>query len=262
MQVTIGVVQVKTAEGMVRQGVCSNFLASLDPDRGDTARVVIRTSTFRPPADLHTPMLMVGPGTGLSPLIGFLQHRGAQMKQMQDAGTEADLGDARLYFGCRDNNDYLFQQDLETWRDQGLISRLAVAFSRASEKKTYVQHLIAEHGPEIWQVLSAPRCHYYICGDAKMADDVFDALMAIAQREGGMTRGEAIDFFDRMKSEKRYHADVWGITLNFKQALAEVRDAKYNQGERWLRQVSAAELPGEEVPDQTVGAEGAVVGPA
>ena len=262
VQVTIGVVQVKTAEGRVRQGVCSNFLASLDPERGDTARVVIRTSTFRPPADLHTPMLMVGPGTGLSPLIGFLQHRGAQMKRMEAAGMEADLGDARLYFGCRDTNDYLYQDDLEAWRDRGLISRLAVAFSRASEKRTYVQHLIAEHGPEIWQVLQAPRCHYYICGDAKMADDVFDALMAIAQKEGGLTRGQAIDFFDRMKAEKRFHADVWGITLNFRQALSEVREAKYNQGERWLRQVSAAELPGEKAADQAISAEGTLVSPA
>ncbi|MGI4779158.1 MAG: hypothetical protein ACRYGA_13770 [Janthinobacterium lividum] len=199
-------------------------------------------------------MLMVGPGTGLSPLIGFMQHRSAQVKQVKEAGTEASLGDARLYFGCRDLNDYLYQDDLEAWRDQGLISHLAVTFSRASEKKTYVQHLIAEHGDEIWQVLSVPNCHYYICGDAKMADDVFDALMTIAQRQGGMTRGEAVDFFDRMKAEKRFHTDVWGITLNFKQAIEEVQDAKYNQGEHWLRQVSAGELPGEELPDQVIGA--------
>ena len=255
VQVTIGVVQVKTTAGKVRQGVCSNFLASLDPDRGDTARVTVRTSTFRPPASLQTPMLMVGPGTGLSPLIGFLQHRGAQLQQIREGGQLPTLGDAWLYFGCRDSNDYLYQQDLETWRDNGLISHLAVAFSRASEKKTYVQTIIAEQGQAIWQVLSLPDCHYYICGDAKMADDVFDALMAIAQREGGLTRGAAIDFFDLMKSEKRFHADVWGITLNFNKAIEEVREAKYTQGERWLRQVNAAETSGDHKADQLVGVE-------
>lgn len=259
IQVTIGVVQVKNEAGKVRQGVCSNFLASLDPVRGDTARIAVRTSTFRPPVDLQMPMLMVGPGTGLSPLIGFLQHRGAQMQQMQTAGQQPTLGDARLYFGCRDNNDYLYQGDLEAWRDTGLISHLAVAFSRASEKKSYVQHLIAEHGPEIWNVLRAPKCHYYICGDAKMADDVFDALMMIAQREGGLSRGAAIDFFDRMKAEKRYHADVWGITLNFKKAIEEVRETKYAQGASWLRKISAAETPGEETADQYSRAEGTPV---
>ncbi|MGI4830978.1 MAG: hypothetical protein ACRYFU_22730 [Janthinobacterium lividum] len=237
----------------------SNFLASLDPAKGDTARIAVRTSTFRPPADLQSPMLMVGLGTGLSPLIGFMQHRGARMQQMQETGEGMSLGDARLYFGCRDSNDYLYQQELETWRDSGLISHLAVAFSRASEKKSYVQHLIAEHGPEIWQVLSAPRCHYYICGDAKMADDVFDALMNIAQRQGGLACGAAIDFFDLMKSEKRYHADVWGITLDFKKSVEEMKEAKYAQGAKWLRQVSAAETEGEKAADQLTGAKSLAV---
>ena len=259
IQVTIGVVQVANTVGKIRQGVCSNFLASLDPAKGDSARIAVRTSTFRPPADLQTPMLMVGPGTGLSPLIGFLQHRGAQMRQTHDAGQDISLGNARLYFGCRDSNDYLYQQELEAWHESGVISHLAVAFSRASEKKSYVQHLIAEHSPEIWQVLHAPRCHYYICGDAKMADDVFDALLSIAQREGGLTRGAAIDFFDKMKSEKRYHADVWGITLNFKKSIEDVREAKYEQGARWLRKVNAAETAGDERADQFAGREGVPV---
>ncbi len=259
VQVTIGVVQVKTAAGKTRPGLCSNYLASLDPERGDTARISVRKSTFRPPTELQTPMLMVGPGTGLSPLIGFLQHRGAQLRQEQEAGAETSLGNARLYFGCRDNNDFLYQNELESWRDEGVLTHLAVAFSRASEKKTYVQHLIADHGEEIWQVLSAPRCHYYICGDAKMADDVFDALMVVAQRIGGLTRGAAIDFFDQMKSEKRFHADVWGITLNFAKAIQEVRQDKYGQGEKWLRQVNAAETDGDKKADQLVGAEGVAV---
>jgi sulfite reductase alpha subunit-like flavoprotein/nitric oxide synthase oxygenase domain/subunit/hemoglobin-like flavoprotein len=240
VQLTVGVVQVKTAAGKIRQGLCSNYLAGLDPQRGDTARVAVRTSTFRPPKDLRTPVLMVGPGTGLSPLIGFLQHRGAQLRQSRDAGQEARLGLARLYFGCRNRNDYLYEQDLAAWLEQGVLTHLAVAFSRMDERKVYVQHLIAEHGAEIWAVLREPDCHYYVCGDAKMADDVFDALMGVVQVQGGYSRGQAIDFFDRMKAQKRYHADVWGVTLNFQKAIEEVRQAKYAQGERWLQQVVGA----------------------
>ena len=89
IQVTIGVVQVANAAGKVRQGVCSNFLAALDPAKGDTARIAVRTSTFRPPADLQSPMLMVGPGTGLSPA-----HRLYAASRRTDA---ADAGHRRRY---------------------------------------------------------------------------------------------------------------------------------------------------------------------
>jgi sulfite reductase alpha subunit-like flavoprotein len=241
IQITVGVVRVTTDSGKTRPGLCSNYLAGLDPVKGDSARVAVRTSTFRPPADLATPMIMVGPGTGLSPLIGFLQHRGELKRRLLEAGGDARPGHARLYFGCRDTNDYLYRQELEAWRNDGTLTHLAVAYSRASESKVYVQHMIAEHGEELWEVLSRPDCHYYVCGDAKMADDVFDTLMRIVQTQGGVPRSLAVEFFERMKAEKRYHADVWGVTLNFQRAIEEVRKARYTQGERWLNQMTRGE---------------------
>lgn len=229
IQITVGVLQVKTDAGKTRQGLCSNYLAGLEV--GAKVRIGVRTSGFRPPADPLAPMLMVGPGTGVSPLIAFLQYREALLQQ----GTQ--LGDACLYFGCRDRNDFLYGEQLESWQNQGVLSGLEVAFSRLTEKKVYVQGLMQEKAQELWQLLSHPQCHYYVCGDAKMADNVFDVFMAIAKTEGGLSHIEAVGFFDKMKQEKRFSSDVWGVVLNFKQAIKEVQHDNYSKAEKWLDRV-------------------------
>ncbi|HEY9675879.1 MAG TPA: nitric oxide synthase oxygenase [Waterburya sp.] len=229
IQITVGVLQVKTDAGKTRQGLCSNYLAGLEP--GAKVRIGVRTSGFRPPADPLAPMLMVGPGTGVSPLIAFLQYREALLQQ----GTQ--LGDACLYFGCRDRNDFLYGEQLESWQNQGVLSGLKVAFSRLTDKKVYVQGLMQENAQELWQQLSHPQCHYYVCGDAKMADDVFEVFMAIAKTEGRLSHIEAVSFFDKMKQEKRFVSDVWGVVLNFKQAIKEVQHDNYSKAEKWLERV-------------------------
>ncbi|MCC5664889.1 nitric oxide synthase oxygenase [Nostoc sp. CHAB 5784] len=229
IQITVGVLQIKTDAGKVRQGLCSNYLAGLDP--GSKVRISVRTSGFRPPTDPQAPMLMVGPGTGVSPLIAFLQYRQA----LQQQGTQ--LGDACLYFGCRNYSDFLYGKQLTTWHNQGVLSGLEVAFSRLSEKKVYVQGLMQENATELWQLLNHPQCHYYVCGDAKMADDVFEVFMAIAKTEGNLSHIETVEFFDKMKQEKRFHTDVWGVQLNFKQAIQQVQKDNYSKAEKWLERV-------------------------
>ncbi|QJD79677.1 nitric oxide synthase oxygenase [Spirosoma rhododendri] len=248
IHLTVGVVRTTTEAGRVRQGLCSNFLAGLDPAQRHTVRLAVRTSGFRPPVNPEAPMLLVGPGTGLAPLMGFLQHREIQLRMLHserngsatpvaDVPVETPAVDTRLFFGCHDLNDYLYQHELETWHEVGLLTHLDVAFSRMGDEKIYVQDLIAQQSTDLWNVLSQPDCHYYVCGDARMADDVFDVLMNIARKVGGLTHAQAVDFFRRMKAEKRFVADVWGVLLNAKQALAEVKDARYTQGERWLERV-------------------------
>ncbi|MBC3786961.1 nitric oxide synthase oxygenase [Spirosoma utsteinense] len=255
IHVTVGVVQITTDAGQTRPGLCSNYLAGLVPGEA-TVWVAVRTSNFRPPLDPQAPMLLVGPGTGLSPLVGFLQHREVQLRALRDAqhhsargyGTPAggetspkplQLGQARLYFGCRNLNDYLYQQELENWRDAGVLTHLDVAFSRLGEQTVYVQHLIGQQSQDMWEVLLQPDCHYYVCGDAKMADDVFAVLMNIAKTVGGLSHAEAVDFFRKMRHENRFVMDVWGVLLNYREALAELQDAHYSQGERWLEQVTS-----------------------
>lgn len=221
--------QIKTDAGKVRQGLCSNYLAGLET--GATVRLNVRTSTFRPPSDLDAPMLMVGPGTGVSPLIAFLQHREALAQQGQQ------LSDACLYFGCRNHNDFLYQEQLQTWLNQGVLSGLQVAFSRLGDQKLYVQDLMTQKPQDIWKLLSHPKCHYYVCGDAKMADDVFDVMLAIAKTEGSLSHPKAVSFFDKMKQEKRFTSDVWGVQLHFKQAIKQVQQDNYSKAEGWLIRV-------------------------
>lgn len=230
IQVTVGVLQIRTDSGKTRQGLCSNYLAGLQP--GSKVRIDVRTSGFRPPADPQAPMLMVGPGTGVSPLIAFLQYREA----LQNQGTQ--LGDACLYFGCRNHNDFLYGHQLTTWQNQGVLTDLQVAFSRLTDQKVYVQGLMQENASALWRSLSHPQCHYYVCGDAKMADDVFDVFMTIAKTEGQLSHVEAVEFFDHMKQEKRFHTDVWGVQLNFKQAIQQVQKDNYSKAEKWLERVT------------------------
>ena len=229
IQVTIGVLQIRTDADKVRQGLCSNYLAGLQP--GSQVRISVRTSDFRPPADPQAPMLMVGPGTGVSPLIAFLQYREA----LQQQGTQ--LGDACLYFGCRNHTDFLYGEQLITWQNQGVLTDLQVAFSRLTDQKVYVQGLMQENSTALWQSLSHPQCHYYVCGDAKMADDVFERFMAIAKTEGNLSHIESVNFFDKMKQEKRFHTDVWGVQLNFKQAIQQMQKDNYSKAEKWLNRV-------------------------
>ena len=258
IHVTVGVVQVTTDTGQTKPGLCSNYLAGIVPGDGFAVRIAVRTSHFRPPSDPRVPMLLVGPGTGLSPLVGFLQHREVQLRALRNAqhnrtnGHAHDglnavekaptrVGDARLYFGCRNLNDYLYQEELEGWRDAGVLTHLDVAFSRLGEETVYVQHLISQQSRDLWQVLAQPDCHYYVCGDAKMADDVFEVLMNIAKSVGGLSHAEAVEFFRTMRAENRYVTDVWGVLLNYRQSLAELQDANYSLGERWLERVTVAE---------------------
>ncbi len=114
------------------------------------------------------------------------------------------------------------------------MTDLQVAFSRLTEEKVYVQTLMQQQAANLWQQLSHPQCHYYVCGDARMADNVFDVFMHIAKSEGGLSHIEAVNFFERMKQEKRFSTDVWGVTLNFKQTIKQVQKDNYARAEKWL----------------------------
>jgi len=235
IQITVGVLQVKTDAGKTRQGLCSNYLAAQTP--GSKIRISVSTSGFRPPIDPEAVMLMVGPGTGVSPLIAFLQYRQAFLERNPNY-EEFPLNPACLYFGCRNQNDFIYKDQLFDWVNQGVLSNLEVALSRMTEEKLYVQNLMEEESEQVWAYLNHPKCHYYVCGDAKMADDVFDVLMAIAKNHGGLSHIEAVDFFDKMKKEGRFNTDVWGVTLNFKKAIKQVQKDNYSKAEKWFNQIS------------------------
>lgn len=185
-------------------GVCSTFLA--EQPVGSTVNAFIQeTKTpFRLPADPATPLIMVGPGTGLAPYRGFLQERAAQ--QAQGITT----GEALLFFGCRHpEQDFIYEQELQDFAQQGLV-RLYTAFSRVEGvEKCYVQHRIHAHRDEVWQLIEQGAC-IYICGDAShMAPDVRCTLAELYQEKTGRSAQEADQWLAELTDQHRYQVDVW-----------------------------------------------------
>uniref|UniRef100_A0A1I7ZKU9 NADPH--hemoprotein reductase n=1 Tax=Steinernema glaseri TaxID=37863 RepID=A0A1I7ZKU9_9BILA len=187
------------------KGVCTNYL--VDKVAEDKSPVFVRKSTMRLPHRLSTPIIMIGPGTGLAPFRGFLQERSWQKEQ----GKE--IGQIDLYFGCRNpEHDYIYKEELEAYKDNGVLSEMHVAFSRVNAnggKKVYVQHLLWENREHVWQMIENGS-HIYVCGDARnMARDVQNTFSRIFTEVGGKTEAEAQKLFHDMERQRRYQADVW-----------------------------------------------------
>ncbi|CAG4910379.1 unnamed protein product [Colias eurytheme] len=207
VHVTAVVVQYKTSTGRVNKGVATTWLADHKPEPGKPlprVPVYIRKSQFRLPLQTQTPILMVGPGTGLAPFRGFLQERAFARQN----GKE--VGDTILYFGCRHrDHDYIYQEELEEYQKNGDVT-LNVAFSRDQAEKIYVTHLLEKDLDQIWDVLGKRNGHFYICGDAKnMAVDVRNIVLRAVREKGGRTEDEAAQFLKKLESMKKYSADVW-----------------------------------------------------
>ncbi len=202
--VTVGVVAGAARSGAGQfEGVCSSYLARTEA--GETVHGVVRETTaegFRLPDDAKRPVIMVGPGTGLAPFRGFLQEREANIAQ------GAALGEAMLFFGCRHpEQDFIYADELKGWAGRGVV-QLHTAFSRAGERKVYVQDLIREQASQVWRLLEAGAI-VYVCGDgSRMEPDVRRALGDIAREHG--EDGSA--WMDRMIAQKRYVLDVWAGT--------------------------------------------------
>lgn len=204
--ITVAVVNgpAKSGHGEYR-GVCSNYIAQLKP--GETLYAFVRDtrSAFRLPGDAHTPLLMVGPGTGLAPFRGFLQERAA----LKARGVET--GSTLLFFGCRHpQQDFIYEKELREFERQGL-TRLHIAFSREQEgRKIYVQDLLREYSAEVWQFIQQGAV-VYVCGDArKMAPDVHRALADIYREQQGVSSEEAEQWLHELGVQGRYLVDVWG----------------------------------------------------
>jgi sulfite reductase (NADPH) flavoprotein alpha-component len=194
---TIDVVKYES-HGRERKGVCSSFVA----ERADNCPIPVfpTTSKFRMPEDNNTPMIMVGPGTGIAPFRAFLQERKAV----------GGKGKSWLFFGSqREKCDYFYKDEFDQLKKEGYLERIDCAFSRDQEHKVYVQHRMRENGPEIWKWLEEG-AHFFVCGDAKrMAKDVDAALRGIIETEGGKDPDAAGEYMEKMKTEKRYKRDVY-----------------------------------------------------
>jgi sulfite reductase (NADPH) flavoprotein alpha-component len=187
------------SHGRKREGVCSTFLS----DRADNAPVPVFVHTakhFRVPEDLTTPVIMVGPGTGIAPFMAFLQER----------KVSGATGKNWLFFGDqKSETDFLYREELEAWQEEGVLHKLSTAFSRDQAEKIYVQHRMLEEAGELFGWLEQG-AFFYICGDAsRMAKDVDAALHKVVETAGGKSPEEAAAYVEELKKSKRYRKDVY-----------------------------------------------------
>ncbi|TWO09830.1 Sulfite reductase [NADPH] flavoprotein alpha-component [Bacillus licheniformis] len=199
VHLTIGAVRYN-AHGRDRKGVCSVLCAErLQPS--DTLPVFIQPNkNFKLPENPETPIIMVGPGTGVAPFRSFMQER-------EETGAS---GKSWMFFGDQHFvTDFLYQTEWQKWLSEGVLTKMDVAFSRDTEEKVYVQHRMLEHSKELFEWLEEGAA-FYVCGEKNnMAKDVQNALLEIIEKEGGKSREEAEAYLAEMKKQKRYQRDVY-----------------------------------------------------
>jgi sulfite reductase (NADPH) flavoprotein alpha-component len=188
------------SHGRLRKGVCSSFLA----ERADNAAVPVFPSIakhFHLPENADTPIIMIGPGTGVAPFRAYLQER----------SVTGARGKNWLFFGAQHERcDFAYGDEFEAFKKEGLLTRLDCAWSRDQAEKIYVQHRLKENAAEIWKWIDAEGAHFFVCGDAKrMAKDVDVTLRNIVQEQGGKTLDQANEYVEKLKNDKRYKRDVY-----------------------------------------------------
>ncbi|MGY3969863.1 assimilatory sulfite reductase (NADPH) flavoprotein subunit [Aeromonas enteropelogenes] len=200
VHLTVGVVRYPQEDGTVRSGAASSYLADRLPEDAEVRVFVEHNDNFRLPQNPDTPVIMVGPGTGIAPFRAFLQEREAQ-------GAE---GKNWLFFGNPHfTQDFLYQVEWQRYVKSGLLSKISLAFSRDQANKIYVQDRLREAGLELYQWLEAG-AHFYVCGDANhMAKDVQEALLEVIAEHGHKSREEAEEYLSELRRAKRYQRDVY-----------------------------------------------------
>jgi sulfite reductase (NADPH) flavoprotein alpha-component len=187
-------------EGRARLGVASTFLAERIAQGGLIRSYIQKSQHFHLPDDPTTPIIMIGPGTGVAPFRAFLHER------MATGAT----GRNWLFFGHqRRDTDFFYEDELIGLKTKNVLTRLSLAWSRDGEEKFYVQDRMRQVGRDLWAWL-ADGAQIYVCGDAKrMARDVERALVDIVAQHGVRTLDEAIAFVGNLKKQGRYHQDVY-----------------------------------------------------
>lgn len=199
VHITVGAVRYNT-HGRDRSGVCSvQFAERIQP--GDTVPIYLkRNPNFKFPKDGDTPVIMIGPGTGIAPFRAHMQER-------EEYGYK---GNTWLFFGDQHfTTDFLYQTEWQEWLKDGVLEKMNVAFSRDTDQKVYVQHRIAEHSKEFNEWLEKG-ASIYICGDEKnMAKDIHQAIRNVLVKEQNLTEEDAESYLKQMKKDKRYQRDVY-----------------------------------------------------
>ncbi|XP_041753477.1 NADPH-dependent diflavin oxidoreductase 1 isoform X1 [Coregonus clupeaformis] len=200
IQILLAVVRYKTKMHLPRKGLCSSWLASLDPTQGDIyVPLWVKKGSMKFPKDPYSPVIMVGPGTGVAPFRSALQERIAQ-------GKNANV----LFFGCRSQSkDFYCGSE---WEEMGKAGQLTLftAFSRDQEDKIYVQQRVQEQAELLWDLIANKNGYFYIAGNAKqMPTAVCDALKEGFQSQGGVSSSEADEMLVAMERAGRFQSETW-----------------------------------------------------
>uniref|UniRef100_A0A8C7KZK2 Methionine synthase reductase n=1 Tax=Oncorhynchus kisutch TaxID=8019 RepID=A0A8C7KZK2_ONCKI len=205
-----------------RQGLCTGWLYDLvnpillNPRKAQPSSTptLPKNCSFHLPSDLSKPLIMIGPGTGVAPFIGFLQQR----EKEREENPEAEFGETWLFFGCRHRDrDFLFREELQGFVGKGTLNHLKVCFSRdtqmGTETKTgprYVQHNLLLHAKDLTNLLLKENGYLYVCGDAKnMAKDVNETLIEMVSAELQLDKLDAMKRLAGLREEKHYLQDIW-----------------------------------------------------
>ena len=199
VHITVGAVRYQ-AHGRDRSGVCSIQLAErIEP--GDTVPIYLKHNpNFKFPKDEETPVIMIGPGTGVAPFRSYMQER-----------EELELeGNTWLFFGNQHfRTDFLYQTEWQSWLEDGYLERMDVAFSRDTDDKVYVQHKIKEN-PKLFNEWLERGASIYVCGDEKyMAKDVHEAIKQVISQERQISEDDAEEFLKQLKRDKKYQRDIY-----------------------------------------------------
>ncbi|MBU5271961.1 assimilatory sulfite reductase (NADPH) flavoprotein subunit [Staphylococcus caprae] len=199
VHITVGAVRYNS-HGRDRTGVCSVQFAERIQE-GDTVPIYLkRNPNFKFPQNEETPVIMIGPGTGVAPFRSYMQER-------EELGFK---GNTWLFFGEQHfTTDFLYQTEWQEWLNDGTLSKLDVAFSRDTNQKVYVQHKIVENSEQFNQWIENGGA-IYVCGDeSKMAKDVHLAIREVLMKEQNLSEEDAEEYLKQLKRDKRYQRDVY-----------------------------------------------------
>ncbi len=199
VHVTVGVVRYDV-EGRARTGGASGFLADRVEEDGEIRVFIEHNDNFRLPANPETPVIMIGPGTGIAPFRAFMQQR---------AADEAPGKNWLIFGNPHFTEDFLYQVEWQRYVKEGVLNRIDLAWSRDQREKIYVQDKLREQGAELWRWINEG-AHIYVCGDAtRMARDVEQALLEVIAEFGGMDTETADEYLSELRVERRYQRDVY-----------------------------------------------------
>lgn len=199
-EVHLTIASVRYVNHRYKEGTCSTYLSDRLGDKDGILVFADKNPDFRLPNDPTTPIIMVGPGTGIAPFRAFLQERETQLAK----------GKNWLFFGDRHfTTDFLYQTELQSWHKKKLLTKMNVAFSRDQEQKIYVQHKMLEQSKELYSWIEEG-AHFYVCGDKdNMFADVNRTLTNIIAKEGRMSLVKAEEYVKKLKKAKRFQTDVY-----------------------------------------------------